>query len=168
MSENDLITPATTDAEKAPGTNVVPMNTAPPEEPRKPIASFVKAHPILTIAGGLAVGAVAAALIPARNRRFVKRKAFDWADVVSTASIALAQQIADKAGDAGAAARHEADVLAGRAGKLGHAAMGRVERLADSAAGTAERLNPFHKPAPPTLAEKLVDKAVELKERLRA
>ena len=114
---------------------------------------FVKDHPVLTIAGGLAVGALAAALIPRRNREYVSRRTSALADAVTTASLALASQALEKAEAAGAGVSHQAHRLAERAGRMG-----------ERAASSAHALLPQSRPK--SFGEKLTARADKLRRRL--
>jgi outer membrane lipoprotein SlyB len=89
-------------SESAVETAVVP---AEPEEQEHPVTQFVKDHPVLTIAGGLAIGVVAAALFPKGNRRFVAEKTSALAGALSAASVALYREAAERAEAAGESVR---------------------------------------------------------------
>jgi len=82
------------------------------EAKERPIARFVHEHPAMVIAGGLAIGALAAALIPRRNREFVAEKSSGLADAVSAAGLMLFREAMDRADAAGEGIR-------GIAGRLG-------------------------------------------------
>ncbi len=77
-----------------------------------PIAQFVHDHPLITIAGGLAVGAAAAALIPRKNREKVTRAASHWKEAAGAAAVALIQQALEKAEETG-------DIVKRQAGNVG-------------------------------------------------
>ena len=149
------------------GTGNVIVLPSPPEEsvPRK-VTGFVQEHPVLTIAGGLAVGALVAALVPRKNRAFIAKRSSMLAEAVSAASIALAQQALEKAHEASSDVRRQADMLAERAGDLGHATVDRMERIGETAMGKAHGLIPGRKPVPPSFTEKLLMRADEIKHRL--
>ena len=165
MTENDLITQEGSDQASAARTDVVPVEMPSAPEPRRPIARFVKEHPVLTIAGGLAAGALVAALAPRRNRAVVRRKAVDWADIVSNAAVTLAQQALDRAESAGDTVRRKAEAAGERAGALGHSALHRAERLGHQAADLAAKATPFQPRKPATLAERLSNEADRLKKK---
>jgi hypothetical protein len=76
---------------------------------RHPIARFVEEHPALTIAGGLALGALAAALLPRRNRALVAEKSSELAEAIGAASLMLYQQALDRAESAGEGIRDIAE-----------------------------------------------------------
>lgn len=105
------------------GTDIVqlPTASAPPAKENAAL-DFVKQHPVLTVASGLAVGALAAALIPRRNRVYVTRRSSAFADAIGTASLALATQALQKAEAARGDIRDRAGALADHAGKIGEKA----------------------------------------------
>jgi hypothetical protein len=84
MSEEDLITPAQDHAA---------------EDAASGIAGFVKDHPALVIAGGLALGLAAAALVPSSTRRRIARGTAAAASAASEAGLRLGKQ-GDSAGEA--------------------------------------------------------------------
>lgn len=137
--------------------NIVTLPIAPadanPEE--RSVTRFVREHPVAVIAGGLFVGLAAAALIPKRNRQRVTRAASNWADIASTASMAVAKQALEKVEAASQEVRDQANLLAIRAGQAGDGAMRRVGKVGDAASQAANRVNPFHKPQPETFAQKI-------------
>ena len=96
----------------AEGTDSPDLGPDETEGQERPIARFVHEHPAMVIAGGLAIGAVAAALIPRRNREFVSEKSSALADAVSAAGLMLYREAMDRADAAGESIR-------GIAGKLG-------------------------------------------------
>ena len=92
----------------------------------RPIARFVHQHPGMAIAAGVALGVLAAALIPRRNRKFVAEKSSALADAVSAAGLTLYREALDRAGAAG-------DGIRDIAGRLGHAAESKAELAEGSA-----------------------------------
>jgi hypothetical protein len=66
----------------------------------RPIARFVHEHPGMAIAGGIALGVLAAGLLPKRNREYVARKSSALADAVSAAGIALYREALDRSENA--------------------------------------------------------------------
>lgn len=143
MAPESKIVPATNDASKdtAPSTNVVTLPHRPePVTPSEKAISFVKRHPVLTVAGGLAVGLAVSALIPRSfSRRFAKR-AFRYAEAGATAALAYGQNALDEAEHGGVVARKKARLIASRAEKLSERAAIRAEKLGAKAAARAERL----------------------------
>lgn len=160
---NDSETPAITDPLAT--NNVVALPPRNEEPAHKRVARFVQDHPVATVAGGLAIGALAAAFIPRRNRRYIAEKSSVWAEAVAAASAALAQQAMAKADAASDSVRHGASAFADRAEGLGHAAIGRAERLGGKASGTAHRLMARVHPEP-TFGEKVAAQAGRLKGRM--
>ncbi len=74
-------------------TNVVPLPHKDASlSPQGRALAFTREHPVMTIAGALAVGAVAAALIPQRNRRYVARQSSMLADAIAAAGATIAHQ----------------------------------------------------------------------------
>jgi len=88
----------------------------------RPALQFVKDHPVLTVAGGIVAGALAAALIPRRNREYVTRRSSVLANAVTTAGMALATQALEMADAAKTDARHRAGSFADQAGRLSSSA----------------------------------------------
>lgn len=162
MTENDNNASAN---EAAGSGNVVALPTAPKEKSYKKVANFVHEHPLMTVAGGLAVGALAAALLPKRNRAYIAKRTSLWADAVSAASVAIAQQALMRTEAAASQVRNHADALAGRAEHLGQVTIGGVEKFGEAASDKARSLLGRSRPEP-TLAEKIVSAAGELRDRL--
>ena len=186
MSKSDPTstdTTAETSKAAAKGTNVValPAKVAEPRPSDKVIA-FVKRHPVITVAGGIAIGVAVSALLPRRASRKLLGKAVDLAEVAGAAGVVLGKQAGEKAHDVGVGARKQASVFAGKAEKagdlavlnlekyglaavaaasaLGKATAKRASRLGDVAADTAHRLGD-------AAAERSV-KVVHLAEDLKA
>lgn len=158
MTENDI---ETTGTEEQSPDNVVSLPAVPKEPPHRKVAQFVHEHPVLTIAGGIAAGALAAALIPKRNRDMVTKRASVWADAVSAATAAIAQQALERAEAASSQVRNQADAFAERASDLGHSAKNRIEGVSKAAASKAQGLIDRSRPEP-GLAEKLSAKAAKI------
>ena len=164
MSTGEETTPATTST----GTqnNVVPLAYQPERLPaHKQAARFVREHPVATIAGGLAIGAVAAALIPRGNRRYVARQGSMLADAIAAASATIAHQALSSLDSASSTVRSGAHSLASRASDVGEAAAGRAERTGHALYGRAQSLL-GRKPAP-TFTERLAERLGEIAGRVR-
>lgn len=176
-------------------TNVVTLPAKAVEQrPSEKVIAFVKRHPVITVAGGVAVGIAVSALLPRRATRLVPRrasrklleKAVDLAEVASAAGLVLGKQAGEKAHDVGVGARKQAYVFADKAEKasgiavlnlekyglaavaaasaLGRATAKRASKLGDVAADAAHRLGD-------TAAErsaKVVDMAEDLKARAKS
>jgi hypothetical protein len=74
-----------------------------------PITRFVQEHPALTVAGGLALGVLAAALLPKRNRALVAEKSSELAEAISAAGLMLYHEALDRAEAAGEGLRDIAE-----------------------------------------------------------
>ena len=150
---------------EAAGTNVVALPTK--EEPTTPqakVVAFVREHPVMTIAGGLAVGAVAAALVPRRNRRYVARQSSMLADAIAAASATIAQQALASLDTASTGVRRGASAVASRAESAGDAVADKASGAAHAAYDRAQALL-RRKPAP-TLGERIAARAGEIAGRL--
>lgn len=186
MSKTDSSTPpATGTAPK--GTNVVTLPAkAAQERPSTKVVAFVKRHPVITVAGGIAVGAAISALLPRRTSRKFLAKAADLAEAAGAAGVVFGKQAGDKAHDASVGARKQASILADKAEKvgdlavlnfekyglaavtaasaLGHATAKKASRLGDVAADTAHRLGD----AAAERSVKVVNRAEDLAQDLRS
>ncbi|EJU13948.1 hypothetical protein LH128_06147 [Sphingomonas sp. LH128] len=169
------------------GANVValPAKIAEPTPSDKVIA-FVKKHPVLTVAGGVAVGVAVSALLPRRVSRRIVARTLDLAEAAGTASVVLGRKVGDKAHDIGIDARKQASKFAdsaekasdlailnlekyglaavGAASALGRATARRASRLGDAAADTANRLGD----AAAVRSTKVLHMAEDLKKRVRS
>ncbi|MBV1917905.1 MAG: hypothetical protein KUG65_07570 [Sphingomonadaceae bacterium] len=144
--------------------NVVRLpGQAEPPQPRK-IADFVHEHPVMCIAGGLAVGAVAAALIPRRNREIVANRTSLWGKAVAAAGAAITQQALSQVNSATTSLRDSAESMATRAEHAGHATMDRMERVGETSLSKARVLLGREQPEPP-LGKKIAEKAVQFMTR---
>jgi len=122
-------------------TNVVALPHRPePITPSDKVLHFVKEHPVLIIAGGVAVGLVVSALIPRSFGRKLARRTLGLAEAGATAALAIGHDTMDKAEEGGVVARKKAKVLAAQAEKFSGKAVARAEALADKAAARAEKL----------------------------
>lgn len=153
-------------AQEATRTNIVAL---PKKE--QPVAAhdralaFVREHPVMTIAGGLAVGAVAAALIPRRNRRYVARQGSMLADAITAASATIAHQALSSLDTASSGVRRGAHAVASRAERAGDKVAHRASGAAHAAYDRAQALL-GRKPAP-TLGERIAARVGEIAEHLR-
>lgn len=144
--------------------NVVPVQQTHEQPTHRRVTSFVQEHPIATIAGGLALGAIAAALIPRRNRAAIGRKTSAWTDAVTAASGAIAQQAISHIEAAATGVRSQSSTLTDRAQRAGHSALDRAEQVGHS---SLERARALLDRIPETgISEKVTDSAEKLKRRL--
>lgn len=126
------------DANSIPSTNVVALARRPePMTPSEKAIGFVKDHPMLTVAGGLAIGLVVSALIPKKLGRKLRCRAHALADASASAAMAFGHDAVDAAEDGSKIARRKAKLLANSAERLGEKAANSAERLGVAALGTA-------------------------------
>ena len=88
------------------------MTDTPENDTAKRITDQIKAHPGLAIAGGVALGVIASALLPRGSARRLAKGAVAAAAVGSEAGLALARQARERA----ASAAGEASEQLGKAG----------------------------------------------------
>lgn len=123
------------------GANVVTLPAkATDERPSDKVIAFVKRHPVLTVAGGIAIGVAVSALIPRKASRRFLGKAVDLAEAAGAASVVLGKQAGDKAHDVGTVARKQAFVFAHRAEKAGDVAAHSLEKYGLAAVAAASSL----------------------------
>jgi hypothetical protein len=162
-----MTTSEETDRNNGTQTNVVLLPQASgPESARTWTIAFVREHPVLVIAGGLAAGAVAAALIPRRNRQYVTRQSSLLAEAIAAAGTAIAQQALANLNNASTTVQDRAQVLAARAEEAGGAVLDRSERARNAAYDRALTLLGRKRPAP-TLSARVASRAGKLARRLR-
>lgn len=134
-------------------------------EARQPTAAetvtgFVREHPVLVVAGGLAAGILAAGLFPRRNRKRVKDSANHLAEMATAAVLPLMRQMLERAQDAGEDIRRQGEKLAGKAEGMGLAAR-------DAARDTASRTAARAGTAATSTARRIVDIAADIQSRMR-
>lgn len=108
--------------------------------PSDKVIAFVKKHPAITVAGGIALGVAVSALIPRRGSRRLLGKAVELAEAAGAASLLFGRQAADKAHDAGDGAARRASLLAGKAGKASDFAVANLEKYGLAAVAAASAL----------------------------
>lgn len=124
-----------------PTNNVVALPTrSEATRPSDKAIDFVKRHPVLTVAGGVAVGLAISALIPRSFSRKLAKRAYRLAEAGVSAATAFGHDAVDKAEDGGAIARRKASALAEQAERLSEKAVAKAERLGVAALGTAGAL----------------------------
>ncbi|MFA7601542.1 MAG: hypothetical protein WCY29_00920 [Novosphingobium sp.] len=116
--------------------NVVKLTEPQAEEAGKPVADFVRDHPGMLIAGGVALGLVAGGLLARGNGRKLARHALSLAEAAGAAGLTLGRQAVERAEDAGSELRRQGEAIAQKAGKLAAPA----EEAADNAGEAAQRL----------------------------
>jgi len=150
-----------TDAESS--GNVVEMPGRTREESAKAVVDFVRDHPLLVIAGGIAVGAVAAAFIPRGTTRRLARRAASLAEVAGTASVLLGSKVRDRAEAAGTELREQGSVMADRLERLGENASDRIGKIGGAASSRVEKLmDPVE-----SAASRVARKAAKIRTKMR-
>jgi len=143
--------------------NVVELPRQEKPDTAAQVSAFVREHPLLVVAGGIALGAVAAALLPRGTGRKLVRRAANLAELAGTASAILGTQLREKAGEAGAGMREQGAAMAERLERLGTDATARVGKLSEAAGTRIEKLiDPVE-----SAASKVAKKAAELRSRVR-
>lgn len=137
------------------------------DEAANPAMSFIREHPVLIIAGGIAVGALAAALIPRRSRTALGARASGLAEAATAAGIAIARQALERAGETGAELRRQGARAASRAEELGETARERAGRLSSAAADRAAHLVAPATRAASAAGSKVAEKAADIAARVR-
>ena len=94
-----------TDTAKTPIDNVVPLHTSGAGDAINSAAKVVRDHPVLVVAGGIALGAVVAALLPKRTKGRISSSARKLASVAGTAGLALGREVIEKSAQAREAGR---------------------------------------------------------------
>ncbi|SLJ87852.1 hypothetical protein [Novosphingobium mathurense] len=155
--------------------NVVPLTPAKADpSPREKVEGFVKKHPVITVAGGLALGVAASALLPRKAGRKLVGRAAKLAEAAGAATVMFGRDTSEKAQELGADARETAGKLASTAEMATSATAASIEKFALAAIAaasafgraTAKKAGKVGEAA----AEKgheLVDRAGELKKRAK-
>lgn len=146
----------------------LPALTADAEnDAQNPAMSFIREHPVLIIAGGIAVGALAAALIPRKSRTALGTRAAALAEVAAAAGIAIGRQALERAGETGAELRRQGARAASRAETFGETALERAGRMGSAAADRAAHLVAPATRAASAAGSKVAEKAADLASRVR-
>lgn len=135
---------------------VVTPSEGEPADPLARAGHFVREHPVLVVAGGLAIGALAAALLPKGNRSRVLRRAVTLAEAASAASVLFGKQAWNKAEVAGQGIRERGGVAARGLERLGEAASDRLHDALESAGAAGSKAG-----------KRIADTAGEVRARLR-
>ena len=127
------------------------------------VGDFVREHPLLVVAGGIAIGAVAAALLPRGTGRKLVRHAAGLAEIVGAASAVLGTRARETAEAAGAGLREHGSAAASKLERLGEDATSRLGQISEAAGSRLERLiDPIEH-----AAGEVARKAAELRSRVR-
>jgi hypothetical protein len=148
--------------------NVVPLPSRLRDDPQAAVSDFVRDHPLLVVAGGIAVGMIVSSLLPKGTGRKLASRAVSLAEIAGAASMALGKDAWDKAETAGSAIGKRSGELAERAGELGKAG---VERASTAGGAAADRIEKIATPATQAaadFAELVAEKAAEIANRFRA
>lgn len=116
-------------------TNVVNMPARDKEDAVTALTRVVREHPVLVVAGGVAIGAVIAALLPKGTTRKVAARAASMAEVAGAAGLAFGKSARERAESTGEALRAQAEVL----GEHVDSAAKRARAFGDDAAHKIER-----------------------------
>ncbi|WP_067732754.1 hypothetical protein [Novosphingobium naphthalenivorans] len=147
--------------------NVVPLQ--PPVEtprPHEKVVSFVKRHPVLTVAGALAAGAAVSALLPRKTGRKTLGKALSLAEAAGAASVMFGREAGEKAHSLGSGARGQVSLLGSKAGKAGHEAADKLEKYGLAALAAASALGRATARRAGELGETAAEKAAEKAARI--
>ena len=142
--------------------NIVKLHEGASER-AKGVGNFVKDHPLLVVAGGIVLGAIAASLLPRGTGRKLAKQAVNLAEVAGTAGALLGSRVRDKAEETGSTLREQGGLVAERLERLGESASESIGKLGGKASAGVEKLiDPVE-----TVASKVVRKASELRSRVR-
>jgi hypothetical protein len=121
------------------GGTVIDMPTrAHKAQPAKATADFVREHPALVIAGGIAAGVLIAALLPRRRARSAGKRAGMLGDAVGAAAVTLGKQLIERADRATGELRRASSRTADQAEDLGGLAVKRIGALLSGWLDSAE------------------------------
>jgi ElaB/YqjD/DUF883 family membrane-anchored ribosome-binding protein len=112
-------------------------------EARDGATSFVKAHPIATVAGGLALGVIVASLVPGPGRRMRKKaaaKGSALAAMLTELGIAYGTSLLDNLGDAARDGQDKLEDLGHSVGDTARSLRREASHAASSAGDSARAL----------------------------
>lgn len=133
------------------------------EGPASNVAQFVRDHPGLVVAGGLALGLVAGGLLARGSGSKLAKRAVSLAEIAGTAGLAFGRDALERAEDAGGELRKQGGALAGKAGVGLRKQRDALTDKAGQLAGPAEdALDTAH-----DAASRLLRKAFDLAGKLR-
>jgi len=170
MSQPDPATSAI-DANATPAGEVVTLPGAQPEpSPAGKAVAFAKKHPVITVAGGLAIGIAVSALLPRKATRKFAGKALKLAEATGATSMLLGGELAGKAEKVGVSAKKQAGMAAVKAEKAGLAAYKQVSTLALAGLAAASAISKATASKASEVAsdtsDRVVDFAGEMKKRI--
>lgn len=120
--------------------NIVELRRADGRGTGKAVTDFVRGHPLLVVAGGIAAGAVVAALLPRGTSRKLALRAASLAEAASAAGVLIGSKARDTAEATGAGLREHGGAIADRLEHLGDTASERIGKLRESASAHTEKL----------------------------
>lgn len=174
MTQTESNAPSASATDANVGNVVVLPSKAPEQRPSEKIVAFVKRHPVLTAAGGLAAGAVVAALLPRKVTRGVAAKAIGLAEAASASTVLFGKKAGEKAHALGDNARNTAHMLGDKAEtatdfaalkleKFGLAALAAASAVAKATGRRASQLGE----AASDGSHKIVDLAGDIRQRIK-
>lgn len=143
--------------------NVVELRQSDSQSAGKAVTAFVRDHPLLVVAGGVAIGAVVAALLPRGTSRKLALRAASLAEAASAAGVLIGSKARDGAEAAGAGLREQGGALADRLGDLSDSASERLGKFGDNAGARIEKLIDPVEHAASGLAKRASEKASALR-----
>jgi hypothetical protein len=147
--------------------NIIDLPARTNDSPQRKASDFVREHPVLIVAGGVALGALAAALLPKSTRRRLTRRAGGLIEVATTAGLALGREALLRAESTGSDIRKQGRALADRAESLGETAASRAGEFGSAAADRVGRMASPASQAAADFAGKVMEKAGDISARVR-
>jgi hypothetical protein len=98
--------------------NVVKLPERKDQDAGTSVSDFVREHPGLVVAGGVALGLVAGAMLSRGSGRKLARHALTLAEMAGTAGLAFGKDALVRAEQAGGGLRKQGEALAEKAGRL--------------------------------------------------
>ncbi len=129
MSETDHNAPKTSAMDGNPGNIIALPTKAAPERPSVKVIAFVKKHPGVMVAGGIAAGVAVAALLPRKYTRGVTSKAMGLAQAAGSASFMFGRRAGMKVKELGHTTADSAHLLEDQAVDASKIVAARVERI---------------------------------------
>ncbi|MBT0669045.1 hypothetical protein HT136_11790 [Novosphingobium profundi] len=144
MADSEPTIPATSATSANTGNIVALPGQKQRERPSSKVLGFVKRHPVVAVAGGLAVGAAVAALLPRRITRGPAIRAMNLAEAAGTSTALFGKRagshIKRLTGRAGDEAHEALYGIEAKAERIGDFTATRLEKLATIALATASSL----------------------------
>jgi len=145
------------------------------ETSAKSATDFVRDHPLMVVAGGIAVGLIAGALLPRGTGRAIAKRASSLAEIGAAAAVTLGTQALEKADSAkssglelGRQALDRAETARSTGADIGRQAWERAEAAAGSIGKRGEAVASEALAAAGETGQRLVRKAAELAAKVRS